>query len=123
MHGIADLERIRALRRRWFDDTPEFTTSLNGCFDQIGFSQAYVDQLVQDAITGKYSRKPKVIKDNTWGMIEVDWHSVRLLDCPIVQRLRSIKQLGFSYLTYPSAEHSRFSKPRIAQSAKTMSQG
>jgi HD superfamily phosphohydrolase len=41
-------------------------------------------------------------------MVEVDWASIRLLDCPIVQRLRAIKQLGFSYLTYPSAEHSRF---------------
>lgn len=43
-----------------------------------------------------------------WGMVEVDGGAVRLLDCPIIQRLRGIKQLGFSYLTYPSAEHSRF---------------
>jgi HD superfamily phosphohydrolase len=42
-------------------------------------------------------------------MIEVDGSSIRLLDCPVVQRLRGIKQLGFSYLTYPSAEHTRFS--------------
>ena len=41
-------------------------------------------------------------------MVEIDGRTVRLLDCPIVQRLRGIKQLGFSYLTYPSAEHSRF---------------
>lgn len=32
----------------------------------------------------------------------------RLLKCPEVQRLRRIRQLGFSYVTYPGAEHSRF---------------
>ncbi|MGI0025609.1 MAG: HD domain-containing protein, partial [Nitrososphaera sp.] len=41
-------------------------------------------------------------------MVDVDWQSVRLLDSPVVQRLRGICQLGFTYLTYPSAEHSRF---------------
>lgn len=41
-------------------------------------------------------------------MIEVEASHLRLLDCPILQRLRTIHQLGFSYLTYPSAEHSRF---------------
>ncbi len=41
-------------------------------------------------------------------MIEVDPSSLRLLDSPLLQRLRGVKQLGFSYLTYPSAEHTRF---------------
>ncbi len=31
-----------------------------------------------------------------------------LLDSPILQRLRFVRQLGFSYLTYPNANHSRF---------------
>ena len=32
-----------------------------------------------------------------------------MLDLPIVQRLRRLRQLGLAYLAFPSAEHSRFS--------------
>src|SRR6202020_193093 len=32
-----------------------------------------------------------------------------LLDLPVVQRLRRLRQLGLAYLAFPSAEHSRFS--------------
>jgi HD superfamily phosphohydrolase len=33
----------------------------------------------------------------------------RLLDRPVMQRLRRLRQLGLAYLAFPSAEHSRFS--------------
>ena len=33
---------------------------------------------------------------------------MELVDSPLLQRLRGIKQLGFTSYTYPSAEHSRF---------------
>jgi HD superfamily phosphohydrolase len=32
----------------------------------------------------------------------------RLLDLPVMQRLRRLRQLGLAYLAFPSAEHSRF---------------
>ena len=32
-----------------------------------------------------------------------------LLDLPVMQRLRRLRQLGLAYLAFPSAEHSRFS--------------
>ena len=40
------------------------------------------------------------------------WKSMKeilpLLDSPAVQRLRYVRQLGFSYLVYPGANHTRF---------------
>jgi HD superfamily phosphohydrolase len=81
---------------------------LDIAFDEVGFSADYVLACIRAAEAGTAQRKTKHIKDNVWGMVEFDGAAMRLLDCPIVQRLRGIKQLGFSYLTYPSAEHSRF---------------
>jgi uncharacterized protein len=50
----------------------------------------------------------KIIKDPVHGYIEVDDTALRILDSPGLQRLRHIKQLGFSYLVYPGANHTRF---------------
>ncbi len=51
---------------------------------------------------------PKQIKDPVHGYIEVPTPLVPLLDTEAVQRLRYIKQLGFIYLVYPGANHTRF---------------
>lgn len=98
------VDAVRALRDLWRNDTA-LTTSLNEAFEKIGFSAQYVER--QIAIS-QLQKSRKYIKDNVWGMIEVDASVIRLLDCPVVQRLRSIHQTGLSYLTYPSAEHTRF---------------
>ena len=50
----------------------------------------------------------KAIKDPVHGYIQVDPELLVLLDSPEVQRLRYIRQLGFSYLVYPGAHHTRF---------------
>ena len=50
----------------------------------------------------------KFIKDPIHGYIEVEPVTAKLLDSRPLQRLRHIKQLGFSYLVYPGANHSRF---------------
>jgi len=50
----------------------------------------------------------KIIKDPVHGYVEVEDFSLALLDSPLLQRLRYVKQLGFSYLVYPGANHSRF---------------
>ena len=51
---------------------------------------------------------PKIIKDPVHGYVEVEDFTRQLLDSPALQRLRYVRQLGFSYLVYPGANHSRF---------------
>lgn len=50
----------------------------------------------------------KVIRDPIHDYIELDELALALVDSPEVQRLRRIKQLGFSNLVYPGANHTRF---------------
>ncbi|WNY27891.1 hypothetical protein MmiEs2_00690 [Methanimicrococcus stummii] len=49
-----------------------------------------------------------VILDPIHGYIEFDSLKSSLFDTPQMQRLRRIKQLGFSNLVYPGANHTRF---------------
>ncbi len=50
----------------------------------------------------------KTIKDPVHGHVRVSDDLLPLLDAPHVQRLRYVRQLGFSHLVYPGANHSRF---------------
>jgi len=50
----------------------------------------------------------KVIRDPLHGHIEVDKVGLKLLDTKEMQRLRRVRQLGFTYLVYPGANHTRF---------------
>lgn len=50
----------------------------------------------------------KVIRDPLHGHIKIDVLALKLIDTPQMQRLRRIRQLGFSYLVYPGANHTRF---------------
>jgi len=50
----------------------------------------------------------KVIRDPIHDYIELDDLALALIETPQVQRLRRIKQLGFSNLVYPGANHTRF---------------
>ncbi len=48
------------------------------------------------------------IRDPIHGYIEIDELAIEILDTVEMQRLRRIRQLGFSYLVYPGANHTRF---------------
>jgi hypothetical protein len=50
----------------------------------------------------------KRIFDPVHHFIELSGAEARLLDLPVMQRLRRLRQLGLAYLAFPSAEHSRF---------------
>ena len=54
-------------------------------------------------------RYSKQIYDNVHGYISITEHEMQLIDTPIFQRLREIKQLGPTYLVFPGATHTRFS--------------
>lgn len=50
----------------------------------------------------------EIIRDPLWNNIRVDELAIRLVDTPVFQRLRYVRQLGLAYLVYPGATHSRF---------------
>ncbi|KAL3835566.1 hypothetical protein ACJIZ3_010302 [Penstemon smallii] len=53
-------------------------------------------------------RFSKHIHDNVHGNIYLDPISLKFVDTEQFQRLRDLKQLGFTYMVYPGAVHSRF---------------
>ena len=55
-----------------------------------------------------YKRRAKILHDSLWGTFRIHAHEMALLDTPLLQRLRFIRQTGAVYLTYPSALHTRF---------------
>jgi len=50
----------------------------------------------------------KVIRDAVHGYIPITEIEKALIDTPLMQRLRDVKQTGLTYLTYPTALHTRF---------------
>jgi len=52
--------------------------------------------------------KPLIIQDAIYGPIKLDKMAVSLLENPLMQRLRLIKQLGCANFVFPSANHNRF---------------
>jgi HD superfamily phosphohydrolase len=50
----------------------------------------------------------KLILDNVTGSIRIFKDVLKLIHTPKFQRLHNIKQLGFCYLVFPTAKHSRF---------------
>jgi len=56
----------------------------------------------------KEFRSSIVMKDLLHNYMEIPMIILQIIDTPIFQRLRELKQLGFCSYVYPSAEHSRF---------------
>jgi HD superfamily phosphohydrolase len=50
----------------------------------------------------------EILRDPVWNNIRVDELTLKLLDTEVFQRLRYVRQLGWTYLVYPGATHSRF---------------
>ncbi len=50
---------------------------------------------------------PRTFNDPVWGAVQLLPHETALLDTPLLQRLRGVRQLGMAHLVYPAATHSR----------------
>jgi len=70
-----------------------------------------IEDFVNSSLDGYEPSTPldrrKAIHDALWGTITLSPAEIALLDCPLLQRLRSIHQTGFAFYVYPSANHSR----------------
>ena len=53
-------------------------------------------------------KPPQEIRDPIHGAIPVDDAEIAIIDHPFIQRLRGIRQLGFSHLPFPGATHTRY---------------
>lgn len=75
--------------------------------------EAWTDLLLAPSIEDRQRRRtrirkdPKEFNDPVWGTLLLEPCEVALLDTPLLQRLRSIRQLGVVHLIYPAANHTR----------------
>lgn len=70
-----------------------------------------IESIVKDALANynpQRLRTDKIIHDPILGTQRFYMHEVHIIDCPLVQRLKRVHQLGPAYQVYPSATHSRF---------------
>lgn len=47
----------------------------------------------------------EILRDPLWNNIRLDSLALALLETPVVQRLRYVRQLGLAFLVYPGATH------------------
>lgn len=92
------------------DETIEFSGTVS---DYRGAVELWTEQLLRPYLNwlkgpGSGQRSAKQFNDAVWGTIVVQPQEVIVLDSPLVQRLRRIRQLGVVHLVYPGANHSRF---------------
>ncbi len=68
----------------------------------------FCSKLLPSIIGENNRRESIVIHDATWGTNSFQKHEIDIINTPLFQRLRNIKQMGFVDYIYPSAKHSRF---------------
>jgi HD superfamily phosphohydrolase len=68
----------------------------------------FVKWLFQDFKANVVPKGPKVFNDALLGNQLFARHEVAVIDSPVLQRLKRIKQTGLVYHVFPSATHTRF---------------
>lgn len=104
--------RLHKLISSDFEACPEFLEIKNSVdrFTELLLSEYIENQ--EEYIQNSDFISPNNTKsffDSVWGSIELNQGEVLLVDSPVIQRLRSIKQLGLVDYLYSSANHTRFS--------------
>jgi len=72
---------------------------------------AHVDRILAKLVPpepGDTEGPNKIVKDLVWGIVSIPGFLVPLVNSRLLQRQRRVRQLGLSYLVYPSAGYSRF---------------
>ena len=90
------------LRRRLSKEAPQLTAETNALV-----SSWLADLLHQLKNGGVPDFRPKQVNDPVWGTIELLPWEVALLDTPLLQRMRGVRQLGLAQLVFPGANHGR----------------
>src|SRR5580658_7570145 len=67
----------------------------------------WLEPYIKRLQSGELQPRPKVINDAVWGSIRLESWEVAILDTPLLQRLRFLRQLGVVHWVYPSAGHTR----------------
>ncbi|WP_435481696.1 phosphoribosyltransferase-like protein [Variovorax sp. RT4R15] len=69
----------------------------------------HLSQYIEDLDAGAARRlKRKDINDALWGTVSLSPAEVAVLDSPLLQRLRFLRQMGVAHWVYPGAVHTRF---------------
>jgi len=72
------------------------------------FAADHLDSYIQQVSSQGRTFYRKEINDALWGTIGLTPAEVILLDSPLLQRLRYVRQLGVVHWVYPGAVHTRF---------------
>ena len=62
----------------------------------------------ESELTKRRSVRFEILRDPVWNNVRIDELTLRLVDTEVFQRLRYVRQLGWTFLVYPGATHSRF---------------
>lgn len=81
----------------------------NATFGEISqFTSMMLNEYNSRLRNGKLTDSSKEIFDAVWGNVEFCSGEIYILDSPLLQRLRKIKQLGLAYFVYCGCDYSRF---------------
>lgn len=72
------------------------------------FSSEHLEAYTRALSDADRAPSRKEINDAVWGTVGLTPIEVALLDSPLIQRLRYIRQLGVAHWVYPGALHTRF---------------